>query len=68
MVQSSLAPDHARALRRIERSVDRQMWAIVAAGLVVAGALLRSSPENVMLSTALFVGSGLAFLWGLTRR
>jgi len=68
MVQTALAPDHARALRRIERSVDRQMWAIVAAGLVIAGALLRSSPANTGLSTALFVGAGLAFLWGLTRR
>jgi hypothetical protein len=35
---------------------------------VIAGALLRSSPENTTLSTALFVGAGLAFLWGLTRR
>jgi len=68
MVQTALAPDHVRALRRIERSVDRQMWAIVAAGLVIAGALLRASPGNEGLSTALLVGAGVAFLWGLTRR
>jgi hypothetical protein len=68
MVQTALAPDHARALRRIERSVDRQMWAIVAAGLVIAGALLHSSPGNEGLSTGLLVGAGVAFLWGLTRR
>ena len=68
MVQTALAPDHARALRRIERSVDRQMWAIVAAGLVIAGALLRSTPGNEGLSTGLLVGAGVAFLWGLTRR
>jgi len=68
MVQTALAPDHARALRRIERSVDRQMWAIIAAGLVIAGALLRSSPGNEGLSTVLLVGAGAALLWGLTRR
>jgi predicted unusual protein kinase regulating ubiquinone biosynthesis (AarF/ABC1/UbiB family) len=68
MIQTSLAPDHAKALRRIERSVDRQMWAIVAAGLVIAGALLRSSPDHSTLSTTLLAGAGLAFLVGLTRR
>lgn len=67
-VQSSLAPDHARALRRIERAVDRQMWAVLAAGLLVAAALLRSTPGSEGLSTGLFVAAIVAFLWGLTRR
>ncbi len=67
-VEASLAPDHAKALRRIERSVDRQMWATLAAGLLIAGALLRSSPGNEVWSLGLFAGAGVAFLWGLTRR
>ncbi len=67
-VETSLAPDHAKALRRIERSVDRQTWAILAAGLLIAGALLRSIPGNEGLSLGFFVGAGVAFLWGITRR
>jgi predicted unusual protein kinase regulating ubiquinone biosynthesis (AarF/ABC1/UbiB family) len=67
-VQTALAPDHAKALRRIARAVDRQMWGMLSAGLLVAGALLRSTPGNEGLSTGLLIGAGVAFLWGLTRR
>ena len=68
VVQTSLAPDHARSLRRIERSVDRLTYGVLTAGLLVAGALLRSMPDDAGLGTALLVGAGLAFLWSLTRR
>jgi predicted unusual protein kinase regulating ubiquinone biosynthesis (AarF/ABC1/UbiB family) len=67
-VQTSLAPDHAKALRRIERAVDRQTWMTAAMGLVVAGALLRSTPGSEGAGLALFFGAGAAFLWGVTRR
>ncbi|MEJ5197722.1 MAG: AarF/UbiB family protein [Anaerolineae bacterium] len=66
-VQTSLAPDHARALRRIERAVDRLSWMVVAAGLIVAAALLRTAGETE-IGTALAVAAAVAFLWGLTRR
>jgi len=66
-IQSSLAPDHARALRRIERAVERLSWMVVAAGLLTAGALLRTAGD-ASLGVALWIGAGLAFLWGLTRR
>jgi predicted unusual protein kinase regulating ubiquinone biosynthesis (AarF/ABC1/UbiB family) len=67
-VQTALAPDHAKALRRIERAVDRQTWMTLAVGLLVAGALLRATPGSEGTGLALFIGAGVAFLWGLTRR
>jgi predicted dinucleotide-binding enzyme len=67
-VQTALAPDHAKALRRIERAVERQTWLTLAVGLLVAGALLRATPGSEGTGLALFIGAGLAFLWGLTRR
>ncbi|MFQ5845035.1 MAG: HEAT repeat domain-containing protein, partial [Planctomycetota bacterium] len=35
------APDAARALRRLERSVDRLSWGVIFASLLVSGVLLR---------------------------
>lgn len=67
-VQTSLAPDHAKALRRIERAVARQTWMTLAVGLLAAGALLRSLPGNEGTGLAFFIAAGLAFLWGVTRR
>ncbi|MDQ1300656.1 MAG: hypothetical protein QG637_576 [Chloroflexota bacterium] len=67
-VQTALAPDHARALRRIERAVDRQTWMTLAVGLLVAGALLGSASGGEGINLALFIGAGAAFLWGVTRR
>lgn len=67
-VQAALAPDHAKALRRIERAVDRQTGITLAVGLLVAGTLWRATPGAEGTSLALFIGAGVAFLWGLTRR
>ena len=68
VVQYSLAPDAAKAVRRIERSVDRLTWGIVSVGLLVAGVVLRASEGASGLSTGLLVAAAAAFLWGLTRR
>ena len=37
----SLAPDAAKAFRRIERAVDRLTWGVIAAALLIAGIVLR---------------------------
>jgi hypothetical protein len=66
--QAMLAPDSARALRRIERSVERLTWMVVAIGLLVSGMLLRTTDGPGWPSTGLFVLAGLAVLWGATRR
>jgi predicted unusual protein kinase regulating ubiquinone biosynthesis (AarF/ABC1/UbiB family) len=67
-MQVSLAPDTRRALRRVERSVDRLTWSLISASLLLVGALLRTSEGPGGFSTGFFVLAGLAFLWGLTRR
>jgi predicted unusual protein kinase regulating ubiquinone biosynthesis (AarF/ABC1/UbiB family) len=68
VVQYSLAPDAAKAVRRIERSVDRLTWGVVSVGLLVAGVMLRASEGPSTLSTGLLIAAGAAFAWGLTRR
>ena len=68
VVQYSLAPDAAKAARRIERSVDRLTWGVISAGLLIAGVVLRTSEGASPLSTGLLLAAGFAFLWGLTRR
>jgi predicted unusual protein kinase regulating ubiquinone biosynthesis (AarF/ABC1/UbiB family) len=68
VVQYSLAPDAAKAARRIERSVDRLTWGIVSAGLLVAGVVLRTTEGTSPLSTGLLAAAAVTFLWGLTRR
>jgi predicted unusual protein kinase regulating ubiquinone biosynthesis (AarF/ABC1/UbiB family) len=66
--QTSLAPDTAKAFRRVERSVDRLTWGVLAGGLLLAGAVLQTSSGSSAVTTGLFVGAAVAFLWGLTRR
>ena len=66
--QNALAPDAAKAFRRLERAVDRLTWGIIAVGLLLSGIILRGTEGAGLLSTGLMVASGGAFLWGLTRR
>jgi predicted unusual protein kinase regulating ubiquinone biosynthesis (AarF/ABC1/UbiB family) len=68
VTQFSLAPDTAKTLRRIERSVDRLTWGVISAGLLIAGVVLRASEGAGTLSTGLLIAAGGAFVWGLTRR
>jgi len=67
-VQATLAPDAARAIRRVEQSVTRVMWTVAAAGLFLGGIILRVAEGPSLVSTGLLVASAAAFLWGLTRR
>ncbi|PKO23167.1 MAG: ABC transporter [Chloroflexi bacterium HGW-Chloroflexi-1] len=67
-LQTSLAPDATKALRRVERSVDRLTWVVITVGLLIAGVVLRAAEGPGGLSSGLLVSAALAFLWGLTRR
>ena len=67
-MQASLAPDAAKALRRVEQSVNRVMWTVAAAALFVGGVILRVTEGPGPLSTGLLIAAAAAFLWGLTRR
>lgn len=66
--QTSLAPDAAKAIRRLERSVDRLTWTVLAGGLLIAGMMFETSNGASGVTNGLFVAAGLVFLWGLTRR
>ena len=67
-VQTALTPEASRALRRLERSVDRLAWSVVFVGLLLAGVILRVSEGPGWLSSGLLAAAALALLWGLTRR
>lgn len=66
--QTALAPDTAKAIRRLERSMERLTWSVIAGGLLMAGLLLQTTRGASGTSSALFVAAGAAFIWGLTRR
>ena len=68
LTQTALAPDTAKAIRRLERAVDRLTWGVVAAGLLIAGIVLRATDGVTAVTTGLFVAAAAAFLWSLTRR
>ncbi len=68
VTQNALAPDAARAIRRLERAVERLTWGMIAMGLLVSGLLLRTMNGPAVVSTMLLVAAGGALLWGLTRR
>lgn len=66
--QNALAPDAAKAIRRLERSVERLTWGMVAMGLLVSGMLLRITEGPGGVSAALLVAAVAALFWGITRR
>ncbi len=66
--RNALSPDAAKAFHRLERSVDRLTWGILATGLLLSGVLMRVTDGPDAASTALLAGAALALLWGLTRR
>jgi hypothetical protein len=68
VMQAALSPDTARALRRLERSVDRLTWGVISASLLISGTLLRLTEGPGWPSTSLFVLAGLVFLWSISRR
>lgn len=67
-VQSTLAPDARRALQRLERSVNRASWMIVASALLISGTMLRLGQPDEPSGWWLLGFSGLTFLWGLIVR
>ena len=67
IIQTSLAPDARKILQRLEQSINGLTWAIIAAGLLIAGvnwqATQADSPGRWLMVLAL-----LAFFWGMLRR
>ena len=63
MVQTALAPEARRTVLRLERSVRQMAWMMVAAGLLVAGAVIHSTGETIGLY--MMAAAAVAFLWGI---
>lgn len=67
-IQTALAPDARKFLERLEGSVDRLTWMVVAVGLLLAGVILRASGQDEQLGLGLMITAGLVFLWGVSRK
>ena len=67
-VQTSLAPDARKILERLEGSINRLAWMVLAVGLLVAGVNLRTAGSDHKLGLALIVLAVVAFLWGASRK
>jgi predicted unusual protein kinase regulating ubiquinone biosynthesis (AarF/ABC1/UbiB family) len=67
--QTALAPETRRLVQRLERSTWRLAWMVVAAGLLIAAAMLHSASPTDPWGTGLAACAAAAFLWGvLTKR
>lgn len=64
-VQTSLAPDTRKEIRRLEKSVNRLSWMVLAAGLLISGVNLHVGSPGGSFSGILMISAFLAFLWGI---
>jgi predicted unusual protein kinase regulating ubiquinone biosynthesis (AarF/ABC1/UbiB family) len=63
-IQSALTPEERKMIRRLERSVHRLSWTVVAAGMLIAGVMLRDSAPGPPWGWWLIGAGAAAFLWG----
>jgi predicted unusual protein kinase regulating ubiquinone biosynthesis (AarF/ABC1/UbiB family) len=66
-VQVSLSPETRRAIRRIDISVKRFAWMVIAAALLLAGVNLHIAGKNPTVAVLATVLAGAAFLWGMRK-
>ena len=67
-VQTSLAPDARKMVQRLEQSVTRLTWMVVAVGTLLAGVNLRIANQGDWLGNALLGVAVLTFLGGIFKR
>jgi predicted unusual protein kinase regulating ubiquinone biosynthesis (AarF/ABC1/UbiB family) len=65
-IQVSLSPETRKAIKRIDLSVKRFAWMVLAAGLVVSGVNLYIA-SHLHLGITFMIFSILVFLWGLRK-
>lgn len=63
-VEAKLAPEARRLIQRLDSSIRRASWMIVAAALLIAGMMRLDRPDEPA-ALWLLVLSGLAFVWGV---
>lgn len=68
VVQTSLAPDARKTIQRLEQSVNRLTWVVVAASLLIAGVNWQAANSGDNLGRWLMILALLAFLWGMFRK
>ena len=66
-IQVSLSPETRRAIRRIDLSVKRFAWMVIAAALLLAGVNLHVAGKNPAVAILAMVLAGVAFLWGMRK-
>ena len=66
-IQVSLSPETRRAIRRIDLSVKRFAWMVIAAALLLAGVNLHIAGKNAAVGATLIVLAATAFLWGMRK-
>jgi predicted unusual protein kinase regulating ubiquinone biosynthesis (AarF/ABC1/UbiB family) len=63
-IQSALTPEERKMIRRLERSVHRLSWTVVAAGMLLAGVMVHAQAPGRPWGWWLAGAGALAFLWG----
>ncbi len=66
-IQTSLAPNSRKAMRGLERAINRLMWMLVAVGLLLAGTAIYVSRLESSLGIWFMVGAFFVFLGGIFR-
>jgi predicted unusual protein kinase regulating ubiquinone biosynthesis (AarF/ABC1/UbiB family) len=67
-VQQSLAPDTRKAVQRLERSIRRATWMMLAAALLISGVMVWLERPDEPAGAWLLGLALLAFLWGVLVR
>jgi len=63
-IQAALTPEEKKIIRRLERSVHRLSWTVVAAGMLLAGVMVHAQAPGRPWGWWLAAAGALAFLWG----
>ena len=66
-VQTSLSSDARKAMQRLEQSVNRLTWTVLASGLLISGAHLHAGDSDENFGKILIALAVLTFLWGIRK-
>ena len=66
-LQTSLAPDARKSIQRLEQSIQRLTWIIVAVGLLISGVNLYGGDSGNNLGMWFIALALVTFLWGMAR-
>jgi hypothetical protein len=66
-IRVSLSPETRRAIRRIDISVKRFSWTVLATGLIVCGVNLHIAGKGKFFGITLILLAVITFLWGMRK-